>query len=324
MWAVHEASHAVFHKRVLFFRSYEVLLGVEVVINVSHSVTNRVVDIDLVAQEATDSTEALHELEAIGRLVCDELDRDTVFFVVQAEPVGQLLAAYNLKIDTSVSVLEVLRVLLLLSVEQENFGLVLYGILDLVPHNFDFFKQHHGLECTELQGLHGVPDSKGDHSRVECDLLKEASNDLLLLHELHVSQGVCGQSDGLTESLIETIGDIDCRDDDTFKPKVKVITTLHDEFKISATGNDDTADVGPVIGDKVLRGKFTTLDNVQMTLFLSETRKTHGRLTTATVLLGQLDWHTLNNLLVISLKCGEHYTSTINDDEAKLVVILQE
>ena len=68
MWAVHEASHAVFHKRVLFFRSYEVLLGVEVVINVSHSVTNRVVDIDLVAQEATDSTEAFTNWKPSGDL----------------------------------------------------------------------------------------------------------------------------------------------------------------------------------------------------------------------------------------------------------------
>ena len=242
---------------------------------------------------------------------------------MKAEPVSQLLTTDNFKVDTCVGILEVLRVLLLLGVQQENLRFVLHRVLDLVPHNFDVFKQHHGLKCSKLQGLHGVLDSKGDHARVECDRLKEAPNDLLLLHELHVCEAVLGQSDGLGESLVETVGDINRRDDQRFQPLVKVVTLLHNELKISATSNDDASDVRPIVRDKVLNGEFAALDNVQMTLFFSETRETNGRLTTTTVLLRQLDWHALNNLLVVSLECGEHDAGTIDNDEAELVIIFQ-
>lgn len=102
-----------------------------------------------------------------------------------------------------------------------------------------------------------------------------------------------------------------------------MVTLLHNCLKIRATTNDDAADVRPIVRDKVLNGEFAALDNVQMTLFLSETRETNGRLTTTTVLFRQLDWHALQNFLVISLKCGEHDTSTIENDETELVIILQ-
>lgn len=55
-------------------RSYEVLIGVKILIIIAHGVTNDVVDVHAIAQEATDTTEAFDELEAIRRLVRDELD----------------------------------------------------------------------------------------------------------------------------------------------------------------------------------------------------------------------------------------------------------
>ena len=63
-------------------RSDEVLLGIEIVIVVAHGVTNDLIDITLIAEEAANATESLHKLAAVGRLVRDELDRDTVVFVV--------------------------------------------------------------------------------------------------------------------------------------------------------------------------------------------------------------------------------------------------
>ena len=63
-------------------RSDEVLLGIEIVIVVAHGATNDLIDIALIAEEAANATESLHKLEAVGRLVRDELDRDTVVFVV--------------------------------------------------------------------------------------------------------------------------------------------------------------------------------------------------------------------------------------------------
>lgn len=170
-------------------RSDEVLVRVEVVvIVVAHSVANDFVDVDAVAQEASNATEAFHKLEAVWRLVRDEFNVDAVFFVVETEPVGKLLAVDNLAIGARFRVLEVLRVLLLLRVQQERLCLILHGVLDLVPHNLNVLKQHHGLERSQLKSLHGVLHTESDHSRIECNLLKESANDFLLLHEFDIGQ----------------------------------------------------------------------------------------------------------------------------------------
>ncbi len=73
--------------------SDEVFIRVEIIsVVVTVSIANNIVKLHLVAEEAANATEALDELEAVGALVCDELDLNAVALVVQAEPVGQLLA----------------------------------------------------------------------------------------------------------------------------------------------------------------------------------------------------------------------------------------
>lgn len=130
--------------------SDEVLIGVEVVVIVAHGVANHVIHIHLVTKESTDSTETLHELEAVWRLVSDEFDVDTVTLVVQAEPVGEGLTAYDFEVNSGLGVLEVLRVLLLRRVEQEGLSLVLDWVLDLVAHDLHVLEEHHRVEGTEL------------------------------------------------------------------------------------------------------------------------------------------------------------------------------
>ena len=257
-------------------RSDKVFIRVEVVIVVAHGVANNIIDVDAVPQEATNATESLHKLEAIGRLIGDELDSDTVVFVVKAEPVGQLLAADDFKVDARLGVLEVLRVLLLLRVEQESFRLILYWVLDLISHDLDVFEQHHCLKRSKLEGLHRVLHTKSDHSRVERDLLEEATNDFLLLHELHVGERVLRKRDRLIEALIEAVGNINSAEDQVLQPVVEVIALLHHEFEVGATRNDKTANVRLFILDEVLGGHLATLDDVQVALLLSETRETHG------------------------------------------------
>ena len=95
--------------------SDEVLIWVEFFLSAHHVVPD-LIQLQLVPQEAPDASEALAELKAIWRLVCDELDLHAVRLVVQAEPVSQLLAANRLKVDTRVFILKVLGVLLLLRV----------------------------------------------------------------------------------------------------------------------------------------------------------------------------------------------------------------
>lgn len=103
-----------------------------------------------------------------------------------------------------------------------------------------------------------------------------------------------------------------------------MITALHDEFEIGTSGNDDTLDVGHVIGDEVLGGELTALDDVEMALLFSETSETHSGLSTSSVLLGQLHGHSVDDFLVHTLEGSEHDTSTIDDNEAEFLVILEE
>jgi len=61
-----------------------------------------------------------------------------------------------------------------------------------------------------------------------------------------------------------------------------------------------------------------------MPFLFSDTGKTHGGLTTTSVLLGQLHGHSLQDLLVVSLQSSVEHTITIHDDESELLVVLQE
>ena len=56
------------------FASNEVLIGVEVLVIVAIGVTDDVVKFNAVAEESTNATKALDELESIGRLVSNEFD----------------------------------------------------------------------------------------------------------------------------------------------------------------------------------------------------------------------------------------------------------
>ena len=58
--------------------------------------------------------------------------------------------------------------------------------------------------------------------------------------------------------------------------------------------------------------------------FLSDTRKTVGRLTTASVLLRQLDRDFLQDSAYIALKRGEQCAITVDDDKPEFLVIFQQ
>ena len=105
---------------------------------------------------------------------------------MQAEPVSQLLAANRLKVDTRVFILKVLGVLLLRGVEQVNLRLVLDGIFNLVSHHFNVFEEHHCLQSSEIQRLHGIVYSEHDQTRVQGNVFEEFANNSFFLNELHV------------------------------------------------------------------------------------------------------------------------------------------
>ena len=61
-----------------------------------------------------------------------------------------------------------------------------------------------------------------------------------------------------------------------------------------------------------------------MALLFTKTSETDRRLTTSTMLLGQLHRHSLDDLLVVTLEGGKKHSVTIDDDETKLVIVLEE
>ena len=125
--------------------SDKVFVRIEVTV-VPSSIMRDVVQFELVAEESSDTAEALAELESIRGLVSDKLDVDSELLVVKTEPVSKLLRGYNFAVDAGLSILEVLSVLFLLGIQQENFGLLFHWVLDLVPHDFNLLEQEHGFE----------------------------------------------------------------------------------------------------------------------------------------------------------------------------------
>ncbi len=126
------------------FRSDEIGLGIEVITS-SIGVSNVLVKFDLISQETTDATEALHELEALLRLVCDELNLNSEASVVVTEPLGQRVLLKDVVILPTLLILEVFCVLFLGRVQQNGLGVALDGILKHISVNFEVFEEHHGL-----------------------------------------------------------------------------------------------------------------------------------------------------------------------------------
>ena len=118
--------------------SDEVLIWVEFVLPAHHVVPD-FVQLQLVPQEPADASEALAELEAIRRLISDKLNLDAVLLVVKAQPVSQLLATHRLEVNSRFFVFKVLRVLLLLRVEQKDVGYSSNRVFDFVAVDFYVF-----------------------------------------------------------------------------------------------------------------------------------------------------------------------------------------
>ena len=108
------------------------------------------------------SSDLFYELEAVRRLVRNELDLDAVFLEVQADPVGQRFRIDYFKVNTSLGVLKVLGILLLCGIEKVYFRLVLDRIFNLVPHHLNIFKEHHRFQGAEIQRLHSIIYSEHD------------------------------------------------------------------------------------------------------------------------------------------------------------------
>lgn len=128
----------------------------------------------------------------------------------------------------------------------------------------------------------------------------------------------------MVESILETILDIVGRHKYSLKTLIEGITLLNNGLEVCTTRHDNTFDIWDIIGDEILRGQLRNLFHVVQSLLFSDSRKSVSGLTTSAVLLGQLDRDFLLDNTDIALEGGEEGAGTVDDDEAELLVVLQQ
>lgn len=210
---MHEYSAAVL--RTGIYSDKEVVFVVVIVLTCS--VTDDVVDLTLVAQEATDAAKSFAELEALGTLVGNELDFHAEISVMHEEPVGESHGRDYFQVDAGLGVFHVLGVLLLGVAQELDSSIASGWVLEVVSGVGNVLPQDEGGDGSHSHGLDGVVHSELDHASVQSDLVVELTEQLLLLDELHVGEDVSSESDSLVEALLLAIGHVVDSEDDALQ-----------------------------------------------------------------------------------------------------------
>ena len=197
------------------------------------------------------------------------------------------------------------------------------------------------FSSTELHCLECVFNTVADLAGVLANLLEVLANKLLLLDELDVAQGLASQFNGLVETVLATVGNIDNLDNLGLQTTIEQVGLVKIVLEIGGTSQHQTGDVGLVVGDVVLNSQLGDLADVVVTLFLTETRETQSGLTTTAlwgsvwtnivlnqsgathVLLGQIDGETLKDLASVTTESTEQSTVTVHDNETELLISLE-
>lgn len=147
---------------------------------------------------------------------------------------------------------------------------------------------------------------------------------LLLLDELDVAERLGGELDGLVEAVLAAVADVDDLDDLCDEALVEQVALVELGLEVGATGEDEALDVDLVVRDEVLHGELGHLAHVVVALLHAQTRETQRRLTTAAVLLGQVDRELVDDLARVAGQVAEQGAVAVHDDEAELGVRLEQ
>jgi hypothetical protein len=180
------------------------------------------------------------------------------------------------------------------------------------------------LDGTELESLEGVLNAVANLASVLANLLKVLSDELLLLDELDVAESLGRQLDSLVETVLTTIRNVNNLDNLGRKAAVEHVGGVEVVLEIGGTSKNETSDVDLVGSDEVLDSQLGNLSDVVVTLLLSQTGETESGLTTTTVLLGKIDRELVDDLTGVAAKSSKQGTVTFHDDEAKLLVGLEQ
>lgn len=198
------------------------------------------------------------------------------------------------------------------------------GILEGPAGDLQVLKNNEGFDSTKLQGLESVVDTVTDTAGILADLFEVLADQLLFLDELDVAKSLRGQLDSLVETVLSSVRDINHLDNLRSQTVVEHVGGVQVVLEVSGTSEDNTGHVDLVVGDEVLDSQLGDLANVVVTLLLSKTGETKGRLTTTAVLLGQIDGELVNNLARVAAQGTKKSAVTIHDNETELLVRLEE
>ena len=120
-----------------------------------------------------------------------------------------------------------------------------------------------------------------------------------------------GNSTYLVETVLSSVTDIDNFDDLCQQSRVEQVTSTEIRLQLGTSSKNETGDVDSVVGNEMLNGQLGDFSDVVTTGFLSQTGETQGRLTTTTVLLGEVDGEFVNDFTSVTGQGSEQRAVTI-------------
>mmetsp|Transcript_18612 Transcript_18612/g.70402 ORF Transcript_18612/g.70402 Transcript_18612/m.70402 type:complete len:297 (-) Transcript_18612:283-1173(-) len=180
------------------------------------------------------------------------------------------------------------------------------------------------LDRAQVQSIQRVVDHEAVLAGVLVDLVEVLLQDLLLLHELDVAQGLRRQLDGLIEARLAAIADVDRLDHNAGEALVEEVGVVQVVLEVCGTGEHQTAHVGLVVRDEELHGVLGALADVVVALLEAQTCETQRGLTTTAVLLGQVDRELVHDVAHVSLQGAIKTSVTVHHDEPKALVVREQ
>mmetsp|Transcript_20223 Transcript_20223/g.42703 ORF Transcript_20223/g.42703 Transcript_20223/m.42703 type:complete len:258 (+) Transcript_20223:481-1254(+) len=200
--------------------------------------------INLPPQGTTNSTKSFHELCPLGRTIRDELEVATKILVVFGKPFHQGNGVDGFQFGSRLIVSEPLIVGLLFLCEMKNLLFLVLNVSHRVPLNVEVVPDYQVFHGTHFESPEGVVNHETVLPRVLGNLVKIFLEEFLFLHQFDVGEGICGELNGLVESVLSAIAYVDHLDDNFRETLIKKIGSHELTLKVGRTGQDNSLYVG--------------------------------------------------------------------------------